>query len=420
MFKKLGQNQLFKDSAIYTFGAVFQRGISVFLIPIYIGVLTTDKFGQLDFLNTLSFLLSIICSVGLPQVILTEFYNIPKEGKLKFYNNIGISYLYIAIPLYLIILILFLFWGNTIFSVNISARDTILAFIYSFFIFFQTMFFSALRLTFRSLEYMLINVINGLLLGGINILLVYFFHFGLSGILITSCITYGVTSLLGFVRFRKRLTPNWYLQTTEAKKLLLLGFPFMFSSAASWFTNFADRWIILKNLSQSDLGIYSLASKFSAVYDSLIINPLVGAYTPHLFKKFSEKRYFIPYHIIIPFTLVLFGGLVFVSEFLISLFAKGDYAQAQYLIPYMVMAYAFSFIAQITASVIIFFKKSRQLIYNIVFTGISNVILNLVFIHHFKLKGSAYALLISYFIWAMLTVAQSVVIIRGAKNKKHK
>ena len=69
---------------------------------------------------------------------------------------------------------------------------------------------------------------------------------------------YGIFKARGFINLYKLSTFYW-------KKILKFGLPLVGSGLSLYVLNSADRWFINWKLSSFDLGLYSVAFKFSAV-----------------------------------------------------------------------------------------------------------------------------------------------------------
>jgi len=410
-FKKYRNSTLIKDSAIYAFGAFFQKGIAYFLIPLYFGVLLPTEYGELNIFTTLISILSIFSSCGLAQVYYSEFYHYQGEGKKELVRNIITSYIIFALPVFFIFFILFIIFGETLLHFKTSLLITTLVFLISFLMFFQSIFFASLRLSGKSIKFITINISTGILFLVTNIILVYYLRIGILGIFISNFIVAFIIAFVAGFNYYKIIGKFHFHLNETTKYYLKLGFPFIFSSLSYWLVNYANIWIINQMLSQKDVGIYTAAYKFAQIYDPLIIAPLLSAFTPYLFKRLSEKNYNTKFRLYIPVILMLFGMLIFISLFFAKLSTKlaatENYNASFTLIPCLVMSFGFIFIAQMTGGVLIFYKKTRQLTINIAISGVINILLTVLLVHFYRLQGSAIANVISNAIWAFLTLYQS-------------
>jgi O-antigen/teichoic acid export membrane protein len=408
--QKLTKSRLFKDSAIYTFGAFFQKGIAYFLIPLYMGVLLPSEYGELNIFTTLISISVILFSCGLNQVYFSEFYHYDENGKAYLIKMIINSYLVFAIPLSIFLFILFLIFGEFLLKFKPDIIIIILSFFIGFLTFFQSLYFATLRLSNKSLKFVIINVSTGILLLASNIYLVYYLRIGIKGIFVSNFIVMLITFIIARRDYYK-LNGALKLKIDQALiKYLKLGFPFILASLFYWFANYANVWIINRMLDTYSVGIYTTAFRFAQIYDPLIIAPLLGAYTPYLFKRLKEKKYKTKLNIIVPGILLLFGILIFISLFIAKMSSKiastENYDSSYVLIPYLVMSFAFTFIAQLAGGILVYYKKTAILTINILIAGLINVTLTIWFIHNYGLLGSAIASAISNGIWASLTLYQ--------------
>ena len=414
-FKKLTSGQLFKDTFIYTVGAFLQRGITFALIPIYLNVLSVAEFGNLDLINTLIYILSILFSCGLNQYYYAEYYT-SKETKKDLISQVSSSFLLFNILIGVFLIPSFLIFGKHILNIPNQNTTIILAYGISILMFAQSLYFLNLRLAFKSIRFISISILSSLIIASMNIYMVYYLRKGITAILFTNLVSISVVSMIGFYDFYKRFKfPK--IDFSKAKYFIRNSSPFILTSLFAWIANYADRWIIKTMLDDTKLGIYSAAFKFSQIYDPLIIAPFLSAFTPYLFKRLSEKNYKTKFSTIVPIILIAFAAFAFVSIGILYFFAKEKYAESLQYIPFMVMGFAFYFIAQLVGGIMLFYKKKRALALNIALSGIVNLSLNFILIKTLGLKGSAIAFLSSNLFWCLLTVYQSVNLLNKMKRE---
>lgn len=81
---------------IYGLGALFLKGISFFLIPLYTRMLLPQDYGNLELLNTFTSILEIICSLGLFNFLYMDFFHKDAEGKKQLINSLLSVYLVLS------------------------------------------------------------------------------------------------------------------------------------------------------------------------------------------------------------------------------------------------------------------------------------------------------------------------------------
>jgi O-antigen/teichoic acid export membrane protein len=183
------------------------------------------------------------------------------------------------------------------------------------------------------------------------------------------------------------------------------GFILVLGYFAYWVVNGADRWIVLKILGDHQLGIYAIAARLSSVLEPLLLTPVIAAYLPVTFKNYANKRYhehllIISAAIIIGFVLFTLAAVNFLPFVLSSKTPKEVYQ----LMPYFILGYAFYFIAQLSANILVYKKNFIILFKNISIVAATNIVLNIFLLKKLGIIGSAYAFLIANVFWMILSI----------------
>ena len=87
---------ILRNMLIYGLGALFLKGISFFLIPLYTRMLLPQDYGNLELLNTFTSILEIICSIGLFNFLYMDFFHKDAEGKKQLINSLLSVYLVLS------------------------------------------------------------------------------------------------------------------------------------------------------------------------------------------------------------------------------------------------------------------------------------------------------------------------------------
>nr|WP_255593812.1 oligosaccharide flippase family protein [Pontibacter sp. HSC-14F20] len=402
---------------IYSSGALFLKGIAFFLIPLYTSVLAPSDYGILELLTTTSTILAILFSFGLSQVIYVEYFHLDRAGKRDTISQITNIYTLLAIPLYIAAGIGLVYFGNVLFEQSVGIFMIVLVLLQSFFSFYQNTFFALLQLAKKALNLTVNKILIGIVTLVLNLYLVYYLRLGVNGILITNL---GVLLLsltypaLLYFRFIKPVKLN--VKWAETSQHLKLGFPFILSSLFFWGLSGVDRWLILYYLGESSVGIFSVAYKFSSVFEPLLIAPVLSVYTPYIFEKLSKGDSKQHKALMIFLILIAFAVLAFASQFLAQAFINVRYHDSLSLIPYLVGGFAFFFLSQLLGAPILFYKKSRLLVINVALAAVFNVVFNIIFLKHFGLMGAGVAYLLSNFAWFALAAIQNSLVLKKVRE----
>jgi O-antigen/teichoic acid export membrane protein len=411
--QKIFNSSFLKNLFIYSSGALFLKGVAFFLIPLYTSVLAPHEYGFLELLNTIITILNILFAFGLSQVVYIEYYHLNTAERKALAKHIVNTYTVLALPLFVLAGIALYYWDHVLFEQPVTAFVALLVVVHSFLYFYQGTFFSVLQISKRAYELTVNKVIVGLFTAIFNIVLVYYLRMGVIGVLISNFVVLSLSLVYPLYLYIKSMKPiNLGLDFKQSYKYIKLGFPFIISSLSYWLLAGVDRWLILSFLGESSVGLYSVAYKFSSVFEPLLIAPVLSVYTPYIFERFSKGLYNQRKVLMFAVVVVFFTALAFATQFIAKFAVDAQYHEALSLVPYLVGGFGFFFLAQLLSTAILYFKKSNILVLNVTLSGAMNIVFNIALIKHMGLEGAGMASLISNFAWFVLTAAQNYYIIK--------
>ncbi|QNF34984.1 oligosaccharide flippase family protein [Adhaeribacter swui] len=408
LIKKYIKSEVIKNFFVYSFGAIFLKGVTFFLIPIYTKILKPEEFGQLELINTVISILSIIYGFGLTQLVFIKYFKLNKEEKKTFLTKINLIYIGLAVPLFALTAIFLL--NNNIFSLpNNSFSIITLILLSAFLTFFQLNFFSISQLEKKAVFLTNFKLLSGILVLVLNVILVYYYRLGISGILFSNFAVLLLTALFIITKNKEYFSFASInkIQKKEVADLLKMGIPFILSSLSSWLMIAADRWLIAYFLQPSSVGIYSVAFKFAIVFEPLLIAPILSVYNPYIFEKFKRNNLNQNSLKLIVGVICIFFLLSIISYLGANLMIDESFSESLSLIPILVLGFAFSLLAQVFAALMIYQNKSKLLVQNVLISSLINIFINCIFIKYFGLFGVATAFLLSNFTWFLLTFFQN-------------
>ena len=403
--KKLVRRKIFQNFFIYSSGAFLISVINFFLLPIYTRVFTPYEYGQLALLLTFSGILSAILGLGLAPTVTIFYYKVDKKRRVETITNIIFTYIILSLPF--IILMLFNVDNINKYAFKGQMADYLItiALMITFLSFFPAVYYNVLKMEEKALKRTVLQVANGLFIGASNIYLVYFLRIGIIGVLLTNLCSLLIILLIGsgeyFCKF-KNIIVN--LKIKEIKDFLRVGLPIVPGGLAFWALTYSDRWILMKYVSYSDVGIYSLAYSFGMVWDGLIYASFVSAYTPRLFRAYNDNlietekknmrvlRYYLIFSLIGVIAIV--SGLYFVFPLLI-----GEEFQVAYKFIWIVLlGYVFLGAFSLTNNFPYILKKTYYATFCVIIATGMNIGLNFVFIPRYGIAAAAYTTMISFLI----------------------
>lgn len=387
---------------MYSFGAFILRGVSFFLIPVYTRYLVPAEYGKLDLLNTFSSTLEIVFSLGLFQVFYMEFFKKDEAGKKELVDRILSVYLLLTTTLYaLTAVVLFFFHESMLLNVRLILIYAALS--VSYLNFFQNCFTILLRLYERArlLTMIQVGVGSGAIL--MNVFFVVSLRIGIQGILLSNLLAVLITNLLAVSSYRSIYGSfKFYHKLRDYKELLRYSLVFIPGSLAFWLMNTVSRWMLLKYAGLHEVGIYSVAVKFSSIFDPLLIQPFLGSYNPRMLKGFSEGNFNQRSGWLVPLVIGFFAVAGFVVAALASTLVAPAYQDAIHYIPILVIGVGFGVVAQV-AVLLIIFRRKIHLSLSSMLTGFSvSVLANYLLVLRFGGIGAAYGTAAGNLVWMLL------------------
>lgn len=181
------------------------------------------------------------------------------------------------------------------------------------------------------------------------------------------------------------------------KFALPLCLPLIFHSISGMVCASSDRIMIQKMISVSAVGIYALASNFANIMNS-IWGALNNSWTPFMVDYIKTGQYALLKEKSMNYTRLfacLCIGFILLTPEVFHLFADAEYWEGVKIIPVVVMSHFVIFIYAFASNYEFCFMRTDFMAVGSVIAGLSNVLLNLVFINLWGYTGAAVATFMS-------------------------
>ncbi len=402
LLREILNHPLAKNFFVYSFGALFLKGVSFLLLPLYTSLLSPAEYGVLDLLSTFSNILDVSLSIGLLSVIMIEYFHFDDSQRSKLFNNVLSVFLTISSALYLIALSFVLIFRERLFP---GTEITLLVLVTatSYLTFFQSFIVLILKQQEKSRLVTTVQILSGSVSILLNVLFVYGWSWGISGIIWSGFIGVVGFSIYSWYFIIKKIGFSFHFDKAIAIQYLKLGLPFVPNALLLWLMTSANRWILLNYNSLEEVGYYSVAFKFSSLFEPLIIQPFLGAYTPRILKRFKSGDYEQPLRKIafigIPGFLIAGFAVQFIAQWMID----PAFTPSLTLIPVLLFANYFSLMAQVSAYILVFQKRIIPMLFAISSAAVIGVVCNFILVPIYGGMGSAIAGNISGLVWFGIT-----------------
>ncbi|MGH7726741.1 MAG: oligosaccharide flippase family protein [Candidatus Eiseniibacteriota bacterium] len=280
--------RLTRESLIYGLGQTIGRGLQMILVPVFTRVFTPAEYGVVDLMTLVSSIAAFLIVMGTDGALARFFYE-AEDGEAR-RTMVTTSAAWRA---GLALAVAAALWASApLFSQVVLAspdyakyvRLTALSLPFTVFVFFQN---DVLRVTFQPVKYIVLNVVNTLLVGGLSILFVVGWQREVSGVLYARILGDALTALLGFILIRRSLVRR--TDSGVLRRMLAYGLPTIPAGIAFWAISYGDRWVLVRFADLASVGVYAVAAKIGTVM-TLAVSAFHLAWGPFAYAQAREAE----------------------------------------------------------------------------------------------------------------------------------
>lgn len=332
-----------KHSAIYSIGTILRRITGLVMLPIYTRYLTPADYGAVELLIMAIEISSILVGLRISQALF-RYYILAKTEYEK--NEIASTVLLTVLGSS--------FVGATVLY-TFSEPLTVFIFgnneyIYEFQLFALTLITNAisavglsyLRAKQMPILFVSIGVLTLMLQVALNIIFVVMLELHVTGVVYSAVISGGVVAL-GLSLYLFACTGIHYSVSITIKLVRFVA-PLMLASVAAFYVAYADKYFIRLFWDLTEVGLYSLAIRISAVLLTVFeaFNMSWGADRFEVVKKDNARKIFEQVFRFSGVVLVMAGGglALFANDFF-RVMTSPEFYSAGYVVPALVLAYLF-------------------------------------------------------------------------------
>ena len=402
MFEQI--KRLGTDTAIYGISTVLARLLNFALVPLYANILTTSEFGIVANVYSYIGFIFIFYSFGMESSYF-RFASSKEIGSVK--DNFSTPYLSIALMsgLFSVLMILFSIPLTSVFQIDASQAKIIMyAAVILFFDAIVMIPYASLRLQRKAKFFAGTKMFNIVLTVLLNIITIYFFHWGIEGIFFSNL----AASVCTFLLLLPSTTSQFAFSLHKGllKELLKFGLPIVPVGVSGLLLQLVDRPILKLLMDDAAVGIYQ-ANYRLGIFMALITGMFEFAWRPFFLshaKDPNAKTLFariMTYYLAI--SAFIFLALSFFLEHIIQykFFGKKYILPPEYwsgleIVPLVLLSYIFSGIGTNLNAGIQIEKKTKYLFPTSVSGSITKIILTFLLVPQFGIIGAAYATLAGY------------------------
>jgi len=379
---------------------LFAEKILRMIVGLFVGIwvaryLGPDKFGLLSYAQSFVGIFSAIATLGLDGIVVREFVKYPeKENEL-----LGTAFILKLFGAFLTLIILYI-------AIHFTSNDrytNILIFIIASATIFQA--FNVIDMYFQSKvmsKYIVFtNSFTLLLSSFVKILLIFNKAplIAFAGMVVFDSLVMSLGYIYWYLKVKKEI---FFIKfnIAIAKQLLKSSFPLILSSISVVLYMRVDQIMIKELLNNKAVGNYAVAVRLSEIWyfiPGIIINSIFPAIINA--KKISEKLYYYRfqqlYKIMVILAILISFPISFFSNEIINILYGSQYNEASSVLKIHIWTSLFVFLGLVSSKWFIIEHIEKYSFYRTILGLLLNIILNIILIPIFKIKGAAIATLIS-------------------------
>lgn len=391
-----------KTTIVNIASSFIMQGISFLTIPIFTRIMGTEEFGLFSVYISYIGVLLCIMGLGLKNTIpaAVEQY---KNKYSDYYNSIFSICIYFGLISIAFIIAIYLLFQRLFSASPLVVILILLCTLSSSLVdLFVTNNIYRKRPTANLIVSLSISVISTVI--SILLILLYTPNSASSNRLVGYSSIYIISAIIiCIIQFKK--SNSIIPQTKYVKFALPIALPMIFNALSQTVLTQSDR-IMMRAMGtpESEIGIYSLFYSFANVLYVLFI-ALNNSFTPYYYDSIScndtnktnksSNRY-------LELFTVICSGFLLLSREVAHIMADESYMQGLNILPVLVAAMYFIFLAQLPINYEIFKKDTKAIAAFSIACAILNIILNSILIPKRGIYGAAIATAISYFLLFIL------------------
>lgn len=391
------EKQLAKNTALYAIGSIGTKILTFLIVPLYTYYIDTSNMGIYDAIITAMSLLSPVAVLSIYEGV----YRWSIENR----NNAGV-YIRYGIKVE--------FRNLTIIALVLIAVELFIDIPYFLYVLFylvsmclHTYFARVARGVGMTKLYTSLGLVYTVLYLTLNLLLIVYARLGIQALLLSSIISYTVTTLIFALCMKNiicdRKENDYILSLHERKRITFYSLANTPNSICWWIVGLSDRFALIWFVSTSVNGIYSISQKFPTVV-SLLTTIFYYAWQDQALTTFNDKDkdeyYTSVFKLYSKFLLSMTLCLIPFTKYIV-LFMEASYETAWHFVMPLYLGTVFSALASFYG---IGYQGSKQNVRALTTTAAAafvNIAINMIFIPLFPSYGIWIASLstaISYFV----------------------
>lgn len=395
--KKNKYKTLISDTLIFALGNFGSKVILFLLVPLYTNVLSTGEYGTAELVYTMSELL-------MPFVSLVIFDAVIRFGLKKNENRENVLLCAIIVMVIGSIITVAITPAFNLYLPIAKYKWYLCGYVISYMS--TSIFFTYLKVMNKNRMYAFFSILQTFFIACLNIFLLVVLRIGIIGYLLSNILAHSFVAVLLFI-FGKLYID---IKKAKFKKSLLIQMikyssPLILNNVSWWIIHSSDKIMIQLMLTESALGLYTVATKIPSLINTLI-SIFSQAWGLSAVREFEDTNDYSFYSNVFKiYNALCFGAsicLVSVTKLFMAFYVGKDFFPAWKYVPLLLVATSFSAIASYFGTLYGALQKSVNNMLTTLSAAVINVVLNYLFIKMVGLWGAVIGTVIAYIIIAFI------------------
>lgn len=280
--------RFFKDFCLYGLVGFIGKIAAIFLLPVYTNVLTREEYGAMALIFTCSGLIDLVSNLNIHSGIARDYYEDGINRK-RLVSTGFFSILVLSTFILLNMLLTRQFWMGKVLSLDSCYSMAFIMMLLSIPTGSLQSYFAILTRFKKKALLFSIGAFIGLIIRiGVAILCVVVLETGIVGVFLGEFLAQIFCTVFYAVINREFLT--WSFDKKYLKNALLFSIPTLPAILASWLDNSVGQIMIGKNISLTDLGVYSIAISITSVF-TFLSTAFQNVWYPYLYENYKKDTF---------------------------------------------------------------------------------------------------------------------------------
>lgn len=386
--------RLLKNTGIIAIGNISTRLVSFLLLPLYTLLLSSEEYGDFDYLLTIATFCMPIVSLLMDESIFRFLLDCKNENDRK--SVISTSFIIVIIGMTIF----------TVFSIPIMLflkyEYIYYAIIYILLTVFSSMISSLLRGIGRTDWYAVFNFLIGFFQILFNVLFIAALKWGIVGMILAPILAQLLVSLIFAFNIKLWKYIHLFMWNNKlAKNMIIYSLPLIPNKISWTIINLSDRIIIMNVLGGSSAGLYAVSNKFPNLIDTVygFFYQAWKESSARVLGELSQENFYNSvYNYLKNFMYSIVLVIIAFMPIIFKVLVNESFCEAIYYIPCLIIATYFANISGFYGGIFTAYKDTKTMGITTIIAALINLLTNICLIRLLGLYAAALSTLLANFI----------------------